>query len=82
VADDARRPDSALRRTGGARGVLLLLGAAQQGSERAAAKPTTMHGRGLARAGKRKMKLGHGCTWGGGVEPQGNILRKNINQGG
>jgi hypothetical protein len=81
VADDAQRPDSALRQTGGARGVLLLLGAAQQGSERAAAKPTTMHGRGLARAGK-KMKLGHGCTWGGGVESQGNILRKKINQGG
>jgi hypothetical protein len=37
VVDDARRPDSALRRTGGVRGVLLLLGAAHQGSELAVA---------------------------------------------
>jgi hypothetical protein len=37
VADDAWRPDSALRRIGGAHGVLVLLGAAQQGSKRAAA---------------------------------------------
>jgi hypothetical protein len=36
VADDPRRPDSTLRRIGGAHAVLLLLGAAQ-GSERAAA---------------------------------------------